>query len=108
MIRCIHARIRGMNDNVQQVLSLSATLRELCEQLDKLDAERAAVQKQIEECMSQLGVARGAGEPMPQGMANQIRWTLRRERERPLAPIDVAAMLRLTRVADFANGRTLL
>ena len=97
-----------MNDNVQQVLSLSATLRELRGQLDRLDAERAAVRKQIEECMSELGVARGLGEPMPQGMANQIRWALRRDRDRPLAPIDVVAMLRLTREADVANVRTLL
>ena len=97
-----------MNDSVQQVLNLSARLRDLRDQLDRLDAERAAVQKQIDECMAQLGVARGAGEPMPQGMANQIRWALRRHRDRPLAPIDIATMLRFTSGADINNVRTLL
>jgi septal ring factor EnvC (AmiA/AmiB activator) len=97
-----------MNDNVQKVLDLSARLRELRDQLDKLDAERAAVKRQIDECMAQIGTARGESEPMPEGMANQIRWALRQHRDRPLAPIDVAAMLRLTRDADIANVRTLL
>jgi len=97
-----------MNDSVQRVLNLSTTLRELRGQLDRLDAERAAVQEQIDECMSQLGAVRRADEPMPQGIANQIRWALRCHRDRPLAPIDVAAMLRLSSEADVANVRTLL
>ena len=107
--RAIHARIRGMNYDVQRVLDLSARLRELRDQLDRLDVERAAVQQQIDACMSQLGAARSAeSEPMPQGMANQIRWALRRHRDRPLAPIDIVAMLRLTSEADVANVRTIL
>lgn len=97
-----------MDDSVQRVLDLSTKLRELRDHLDRLDAERAAVQKQIEECMSQLGAVRGSSEPMPQGMANQIRWALRRHRDRPLAPIDVAGILRFNSGADIANVRTLL
>jgi hypothetical protein len=107
MVQVIHDMIRVMNDSVQRVLDLSARLRELRDQLDRLDAERASVRQQIDACMSQLG-ARGEGEPMPEGMANQIRWALRRHRDRPLAPIDVAAMLRLTSESDVANVRTLL
>lgn len=100
-----------MNDDIQKLLDLSARLRELRDQLDKLDAERAAVKRQIDECMAQMGTARESepkSEPMPQGMANQIRWALRRHRDRPLAPIDIAAELRLTSEADIANVRTLL
>jgi len=97
-----------MSDSVQRILDLSARLRELRDQLDRLDAERAAVKRQIEECMAQLGTVRGDGEPMPDGMANQIRWALRRHRDRPLAPIDIAAMLRISSEADVANVRTLL
>ncbi len=98
-----------MNDSIQRVLDISVRLRELRDQLDRLDAERAAVQQQIDVCMSQLGEARRAeSEPMPQGMANQIRWALRSHRDRPLAPIDIAAMLRLTSGAAVANVRTLL
>jgi hypothetical protein len=97
-----------MNDNVQKVLDLSVSLRELRDQLEKLDAERAAVKRQIDECMAQMGTARAESEPMPEGMANRIRWALRQHRDRPLAPIDVAAMLGLTREADIANVRTLL
>jgi len=97
-----------MSDSIQRVLDLSARLRELRDQLDRLDVERAAVKRQIEDCMAQLGTARGDGEPMPDGMANQIRWALRRHRDRPLAPVDIAAMLRLSREADVVNVRTLL
>ena len=107
-IRCIRAIIRCMNDDVQKVLDLSARLRELCDQLDRLDAERAAVKRQIDDCMAEMGTPRGENEPMPAGMANQIRWALRQHRDRPLAPIDVAAMLSLTSEADIANVRTLL
>src|ERR1044072_5611309 len=74
--QCVHAIIRCMSDSVQRVLDLSARLRELREQLDRLDAERTAVKQQIEECMAQMKRARG-DEPMPAGMANQIRWALR-------------------------------
>jgi hypothetical protein len=45
---------------------------------------------------------------MPDGMANQIRWVLRRHRDRALGPIDIADMLRLTSRLDIANVRTLL
>jgi hypothetical protein len=58
--------------------------------------------------MTQLGTIRGKGEPVPEGMANQIRWALRRHRDRPLAPIDIAGMLQLTSRLDVANVRTLL
>ena len=96
-----------MNASVQRVLDLSARLRELRDQFDRLDAERTAVQQQIDACMSELGAARGESEPMPEGLANQIRWALRRS-DHPLAPIDIASMLRLTRGSDVANVRTLL
>lgn len=96
-----------MNDSVNRVLTISTRLRELRDQLDRLDAERSTIQRQIDECMSQLGAAR-EGEPMPNGMANQIRWALRKHRDRPLAPIDIADMLRITSLSDVANVRTLL
>jgi septal ring factor EnvC (AmiA/AmiB activator) len=99
-----------MSDTVQRILDLSARLRELRGQLDRLDAERAVVRQQIDECMDQIGAAREdeEKEPMPEGIANQIRWALRRHRDRPLAPIDVAGMLRLRSTTDVANVRTLL
>jgi hypothetical protein len=97
-----------MSDSVQRVLDLSARLRELRDQLDRLDAERVVVRRQIEDCMAQLGPAPGNDEPMPSGMSNQVRWALRRYRDRPLAPIDVAGMLRLSSEADIANVRALL
>jgi hypothetical protein len=97
-----------MSDSVQAVLDLSARLRELRDHLDRLDAERAAVKQQIDECMGKLGSVRGESEPMPDGIANQIRWALRRNPDRPLAPMDVAGMLSPTREVDVANVRTLL
>lgn len=97
-----------MNDSIQRVLDLSTRLRELREQFDRLDAERAAVKQQMDECMAELGTIRGESEPMPKGLANQIRWALRRHRDRPLAPFDIVGMLRLSREADVANVRTLL
>jgi exoribonuclease R len=45
---------------------------------------------------------------MPQGMTNQILWALRRHRDRPLAPVDVAGMLRLTSEREVRNVRVLL
>ena len=96
-----------MSDTVQRILDLSARLRELRGQLDRLDAERAAVQEQIEECMAEMGAA-GDEEPMPHGMTDQIRWALRRHRDRPLAPFDVAAMLRISSERDVNNVRRLL
>jgi septal ring factor EnvC (AmiA/AmiB activator) len=107
LIRLTHVFIQDMSDTVQHILDLSERLRELRGQLDRLDAERAAVRQQIEECMAQMGPGSDE-EPMPEGMAQQIRWALRRHRDRPLAPVDVATMLRLTSQRDVGNVRTLL
>ncbi|HKS21675.1 MAG TPA: hypothetical protein VJZ76_02665 [Thermoanaerobaculia bacterium] len=96
-----------MSDAVQHILDLAARLRELRELLDKLDAQRAEVKREIDECMAQMGAARD-DEPMPQGMTEQIRWALRHHPNRPLAPSDVATMLRLTSERDIGNVRTLL
>src|ERR1051325_3727017 len=98
---------RLMSDTVQHILDLSERLRELRGQLDRLDAERAAVQRQIDECMAEMGPPSDE-EPMPEGMAQQVRWALRRHRDHPLAPFDVATMLGLTRKRDIGNVRTLL
>ncbi|HEY6136444.1 MAG TPA: hypothetical protein VI670_01640 [Thermoanaerobaculia bacterium] len=92
---------------MQHILDLSERLRELRGQLDRLDAERAAVQRQIDECMAEMGPPSDE-EPMPEGMAQQVRWALRRHRDHPLAPFDVATMLGLTRKRDIGNVRTLL
>lgn len=107
LIRDTHVSIQVMRDTAQHILDLSARLRELRELLDKLDAERAEVKRQIDECMAQMGAA-GDDEPMPKGMTEQIRWALRRHPNRPLAPIDISTMLRLTSERDVGNVRTLL
>ncbi len=43
MIKCIRAIIHGMNDTVQWILDVSERIRELRDQLDRLDAQRASV-----------------------------------------------------------------
>ena len=42
LIRDTHVSIQGMSDTVQHILDLSARLRDLGGQLDKLDAQRAS------------------------------------------------------------------
>ena len=54
-----------MSDGVQHILDIATRLRELRGQLDRLDAERAEVKRQIDECTAQMGAARDE-EPMPQ------------------------------------------
>ena len=64
-VRDTHVSTRVMSDGVQHILDIATRLRELRGQLDRLDAERAEVKRQIDECTAQMGAARDE-KPMPQ------------------------------------------
>lgn len=99
-----------MNDPVARVLDVSSKMHELRGRLVQLDAERAAIQEQIAVCMEQLATTAGGQVRPPLGSttSEQVLWVLRRHPDRPLAPIDVAAMLDIRGKQELTNLRVLM
>jgi hypothetical protein len=106
----IHDILDHMNDPVTLVLDVSRRMQELQGRLQQLDAERAAIQEQIAACMTQLAVTAGRHVLPPPGstLSEQVLWTLRRQPDRPLAPMDIAGMLDIRGRQELTNLRVLL
>jgi hypothetical protein len=92
-------------ERLNETLDLSEKLGALRQQLAAVDAQRAALLRQIDECVNQLAVAVRM-HAWPDTLAEQILWVVRRHGPRALGPMDVAAILKFTRESDFANVRT--
>ena len=110
MSQVIHGILHRMNDPVRRVLDVSQKMHELRGRLEQLDAERAAIQAEIAACMEQLAyVAGGQVMPPPDStLSAQILWVLRRQPDRPLAPMDIAGMLDIRDRRTLTNIRVLL
>src|SRR4051812_37945316 len=95
------------NDPVQKVVDATQELLALQQRLRELDAERADVQKRIAACMLKIAATTGQQVPPPAdaSLANRILWILRRHRDRPLSPADVAEMLGFRRYNELENVR---
>jgi hypothetical protein len=99
-----------MNDPVTRVLDVSQKMHELRGRLGELDAERVEIQQQIAVCMEQLASVAG-GQVMPppdSNISTQVLWALRRQPDRPLAPMDIAIMLGIHKKQELTNLRVLM
>lgn len=95
---------------VDSILDVSRRLQELRERMAAVDAERAALQQQIDACVNELS-AMVEGQRLPPiagTMAEQIIAVLQRHKDRPLAPMDVADILGIRSLADATNIRVLM
>ena len=99
-----------MSDPVDSILAVSRRLQELRERMMALDAERAALQQQIDACVNELSstVEEQRIPPIEGTMAERIIAVLQRNKNRPLAPIDVADILGIRSQADVTNIRVLM
>jgi vacuolar-type H+-ATPase subunit I/STV1 len=106
----ICAMIGVMSHSVDRILEVSQRLQELRQRAVALDAERAALQQQIEACVNELSstVEEQRLPPMAGTMAEQIIAVLQRNKTRPLAPSDVADILDIRSYADVGNIRVLM
>ena len=95
---------------VDSILDVSRRLHELRERMATLDAERAALQQQIDACVNELSTTVEAQRlsPISGTMAEQIMAVLQRHKDHPLAPMDVADILGIRSLADAANVRVLM
>src|SRR2546423_12680318 len=94
-----------MSEHLNETTALSQKLDDLRKQLADLDLQRAALMKQIDECVNQLAVVTRKY-AWPDTLSEQVLWVLRRYATRPLAPMDVAAILDFKTESDYANVRT--
>lgn len=99
-----------MSHPVDSVLRITETLQALRARIVALDAERATVQQQIDECLSTLSAAvEEQRVPLPDGtLAQRILIVLQQNRDRPLAPMDVADILGTRSGRELANIRVLM
>ena len=99
-----------MTHPVDPILDVSRKLQELRERMVALDAERAALRQQIEQCVNELSstVEEQRVPPLTGTLAERIIAALQRNRDRPLAPIDVADILGIRSEADVTNIRVLM
>jgi hypothetical protein len=75
-----------------------------------LDLERAGLQQQIDACVNELSskVEEQRLQPIAGPMAERIIGVLQRNKNRPLAPADVADILGIRSNADVSNIRVLM
>jgi len=99
-----------MSHPVDSILEVSQRLQTLRERMVALDAERAEVQQQIDACVNELGatVEGQRLQPIEGTMAERIIGVLQRNKNRPLAPADVADILGIRSNADVTNIRVLM
>ncbi|HXA16922.1 MAG TPA: hypothetical protein VN380_08025 [Thermoanaerobaculia bacterium] len=99
-----------MSHSVDRILEVSQRLQELRQRAVALDAERAVLQQQIEACVNELGatVEEQRLPPIAGTMAEQIIAVLQRNKDRPLAPSDIADILDLRSYSDLGNIRVLM
>ena len=110
MTTAIRVIIKVMSHPVDPILEVSQRLQELRQRAVALDAERAALQQQIEACVNELSsTVEGQRLPPIAGtMAEQIIAVLLRNKDHPLAPSDVADILGIRSFADVGNLRVLM
>ena len=106
----IRAMIGVMSHSVDRILEVSQRLQELRQRAVALDAERAVLQQQIEACVNELGatVEEQRLPPIAGTMAEQIIAVLQRNKDRPLAPSDIADILDIRSSSDVGNIRVLM
>ena len=106
----IGAMIGVMSHSVDRILEVSQRLQELRQRAVALDAERAVLQQQIEACVNELGatVEEQRLPPIAGTMAEQIIAVLQRNKDRPLAPSDIADILDIRSFSDLGNIRVLM
>ena len=106
----ICAMIGVMSHSVDRILEVSQALQELRRRAVSLDAERAELQQQIEACVNELGatVEEQRLPPIAGTMAEQIIAVLQRNKDRPLAPSDIADILDIRSHHDLGNIRVLM
>src|SRR5256885_11366917 len=100
-----------MSENVDQVLAVSARLREVHERITELDRERAELQAEMERCMTALSAATGERFlPLPAHAKrrDQIVAIFRRNPEQRLSALDLAGMLNLRQRRELGALRMLL
>jgi hypothetical protein len=102
--------IGDMSHSVDRIIEVSQALQELRQRAVSLDAERAELQRQIEACVNELGatVEEQRLPPIAGTMAEQIIAVLQRNKDRPLAPGDIADILDIRSHRDLGNIRVLM
>src|SRR5258706_1375091 len=110
MTTVIRVMIEVMSHAVDPILEVSQRLHELRQRAVALDAERAALQQQIDACVNELSstVEEQRLPPVAGTMAEQIIAVLQRNKDHPLAPSDVADILGIRSFADVGNIRVLM
>jgi len=102
--------VESMSHPVDSILLVSQKLNELRERAVALDAERAAVQEQINDCLNELSSSlEGQRIPPPDGfLTDRIIAVLQQNRTRPMAPMDVADVLGITNHKALTNVRVMM
>lgn len=110
MNKYTHGIVERMHHPVDSVLQVSQRLQELRERMIALDTERDAIQRQIDDCLNELSsTIDGQRVPPPDGTLSQnVLLILQQNRNRPLAPIDVAEILGLRSRRELTNVRVLM
>jgi hypothetical protein len=110
MNTAIRVIIKLMSHPVDPILEVSQRLQQLRQRAVALDAERAALQQQIEACVNELSsTVEGQRLPPIAGtLAEQIIAVLQRNKDHPLAPSDVADILGIRSFLDLGNLRVLM
>jgi hypothetical protein len=96
-----------MANAVDRVIADGEQLQKLRARVAELDAERASLQAEIDACMRRIAATTNGVVPPPANtkVSQQILWVLKSNRDRALAPADVAAKLGLTRMNELENIR---
>ena len=91
-----------------RVLEATDDLRQLRERLAELDAERAEVERKIEERLAQIGSASPTDADEPHSIVDHVLVFLKRHPNTIYAAIDIAREWKLTSEADVNNVRSAL
>lgn len=99
-----------MSSDLESIPALSAQLQQLRTRLAQLEAEKATLLAEIDDCVARIAAATAwqVKPPYSAPMSAQVLWVLRRNAGRPLAPNDIAEILQFRSLADVANVRLAL
>lgn len=107
----MHGTLQAMSHPVDSVLRVSQKLHELRERIVALDAERAALQQQLNACLEELNASvaeQRVPPPDSSTLTERVLTVLHQNRDRPLAPMDVANILGIRNAQELTNLRVLM
>jgi hypothetical protein len=99
-----------MSSHLESIPLLSAQLQQLRTRVAQIEAEKATLLTQIDDCVARIAAATAwqVRPPASAPMSALVLWVLRRNAGRPLAPNDIADILQLRSYDEVANVRLVL